>query len=379
MPHARKDVELVIDPADVDAGIAAHFRIAKRTLRGGLSDGVDVIEVDNGRMRFTVLPTRGMGIGRLTLSSAGEIGWRSPVRGPVHPKFVNLGEASGLGWLDGFDEFLCRCGLESNGAPELDDKGRVKYPLHGRIANRPAHKVEIGYDTSVGEIVITGEVAETRFLFQNLRLRTTIRTKPGKFALRIRDEVTNDASTPAMAELLYHINFGGALLHAGSKIVAPVKTLVPRNDHAAKSIQRWDHYAAAEPGFVEQVYLFELLGDSQGRTRTLLRNAHGTLGASVLFDARQLPCFTLWKNTGAVSDGYVTGLEPGTNYPNHRSFEERHNRVIRLKPGETRDFDLTIELHHDQAAVRAAEEHVAKLQGSAEPTIHSKPQPTWCA
>jgi galactose mutarotase-like enzyme len=381
LDHPRHEFrgDLAIGPGDIDASIATHFRIAKRTLRGGLSDRVDVIEVDNGRVTFTVLPTRGMGIGRLSLNAAGDIGWHSPIRGPVHPQFVNLADPSGLGWLDGFDEFLCRCGLESNGAPHFDDKGHVKYPLHGKIANRPAHRVEIGYDTSAGEIIITGEASETRFLVQNLRLTTTIRTKPGELALRIRDEVTNDASTSATAQLLYHINFGGTLLDAGSKVVAPVKTLVPRNDHAAKSIERWDHYAAAEPGFAEQVYLFELLADANGRTRSLLRNAHGTLGASVLFDTKQLPCFTLWKNTGALSDGYVTGLEPGTNYPNPRSFEEKHGRVIRLKPGETRAFDVAIELHPDQPSVRAAEAEVQKLQASAKSTIHPAPQPTWCA
>ena len=44
----------------------------------------------------------------------------------------------------------------------------------------------------------------------------------------------------------------------------------------------------------------------------------------------QLPAFTLWKNTGGLRDGYVTGLEPGTNYPNARPFEKAHNRVVTL-------------------------------------------------
>ena len=64
------------------------------------------------------------------------------MRGPVHPKFVPLAEPSGVGWLDGFDELLCRCGLVSNGAPEFDERGQLRYGLHGRIANLPARKVE---------------------------------------------------------------------------------------------------------------------------------------------------------------------------------------------------------------------------------------------
>ena len=31
--------------------------------------------------------------------------------GPVNPAFVNLSGLGGLGWLDGFDELLARCGL----------------------------------------------------------------------------------------------------------------------------------------------------------------------------------------------------------------------------------------------------------------------------
>lgn len=38
------------------------WRIEKRRLYGGLSDGVDVVKIDNGCLSFIVVPTRGMGI-----------------------------------------------------------------------------------------------------------------------------------------------------------------------------------------------------------------------------------------------------------------------------------------------------------------------------
>ena len=53
---------------------------------------------------------------------------------------------SGLGWLSGFDELMCRCGLENNGAPEFNANGSLRYGLHGRIANTPAHHVELTVD-----------------------------------------------------------------------------------------------------------------------------------------------------------------------------------------------------------------------------------------
>ena len=55
------------------------WSIRKRTLRGGLRDGVDLIEVHNGALSFSVLPTRGMGLWRGDYHGL-PLGWRSPVQ-----------------------------------------------------------------------------------------------------------------------------------------------------------------------------------------------------------------------------------------------------------------------------------------------------------
>ena len=225
-------------------------RVAKRRLRGGLSDGVDLVEIDNGKFSFGVVPTRGMNLWRAKMGDT-NIGWTSPIRGPVHPTFVPFAEPSGLGWVEGFDELMARCGLESNGAPEFDEDGRVVYPLHGRISNKPAHRVDITQDQSTGEIAITGVVDETRFHFMKLRLTSTYRTLPGENGLRIHDEVTNLSGSPTEAQLLYHTNFGAPLLDAGASFVAPIDRVTPRNEHAAEGITNWQCYAAPQPGTEE--------------------------------------------------------------------------------------------------------------------------------
>ena len=164
------DVQFLISKQDFPG---VEVAAGKRVHSGGLSEGVTSVEINNGKLTLVVLPTRGMGIQRVVPSGDSElktIGWQSPVRGPVHPAFVDLGEPSGLGWLDGFDEFFVRCGLESNGAPDFDPKtGRLLYPLHGRIANRPAHDVELTVDSDKQEISLRGVVEETRFHFLKLR------------------------------------------------------------------------------------------------------------------------------------------------------------------------------------------------------------------
>jgi galactose mutarotase-like enzyme len=357
-------------------GSAAGYSVTKRTLRGGLREGVDVIEVDNGKFRFVVVPTRGMGIWRAMLDDL-VLGWKSPVRGPVHPGFVHLDEAGGIGWLDGFDELWVRCGLESNGAPERNPDGTLRYPLHGKIANIPAHKVEMAIDGDSGEISVTGVVDEARLFGNKLRLTSTITTRVGRPGMTVRDEVTNLSAQPGELELLYHINFGLPLITPGAKVVLPVAKVAPRDQVAMGNVLEWDVYGPESPGSIEAVFFFDLAAGPDGRTQALLQNAAADLGVSLSFNKRQLPHFTLWKNRQASADGYVTGLEPATNFPNPKSFEKRQNRVITLAPGESRVFEIALDVHAGAASVSSAAAAIAKLQGSVRPQVLPTPDPAW--
>lgn len=357
-------------------GPAAGMSVRKRRLAGGLRDGVDAVEIDNGRFAVTVLPTRGMGLWKARIGEL-ELGWNSPATGPVHPRFVNLWEPSGLGWLAGFDELLCRCGLESNGGPVFDERGKLLYPLHGKIANLPASRVTLAVDSDSGELTLTGVVDEARLFHPKLRLVSSVRTRPGEPGVRIHDEVHNLSAEPGEMELVYHVNFGPPLLDPGARAVIPAKTVVSMTPRAAEGVKSWETYDPEAAGFTEQVYLFELAADGAGKTRTLLRNAHGNLGASLAFDVRQLPCFTLWKSTQMAADGYVTGLEPGVNYPNPRTFEAEQGRVVKLSGGQQKSFDLAIEAHPDAGSVAAAESAIADLQKRAPSKIYDRPTRPW--
>ena len=54
--------EWEVDGTSLDLDTEADWSVYKTTLRGGLQQGVDLIEVDNGVLSFFILPTRGMGI-----------------------------------------------------------------------------------------------------------------------------------------------------------------------------------------------------------------------------------------------------------------------------------------------------------------------------
>ena len=111
----------------------------------------------------------------------------------------------------------------------------------------------------------------------------------------------------------------------------------------------------------------------------MLKNAHSTKGVSLDFNTKQLPCFTVWKNTTAREDGCVTGIEPGTNFPNPRTYEGEQGRVIKLDPGGQAQFKLGINWHPTDREVQATEQRIAKLQKAAEPKIFQTPQAGWCS
>lgn len=365
---------LTVDSGTLSVGAGHPWSVRTRTLHGGLQEGVDVIQIDNGKLSFAVLPTRGMGIwkgryGDITL------GWESPVKSPVHPAFVRPLENGGLGWLRGFNEWIVRCGLSSMGAPGTDNNGNGLesfVPLHGNIANIPAHTVSIEITDS--EIILRGEVDEAMLFGPALRLQTEIRTAFGSGALTIIDTVTNLGDSPAEHELLYHINYGGPLLEKDARFLAPMKQVSPRNPRAAEGIASFDRFEAPRPGFAEQVYFFELAG-SRGSQETLamLQNARGDKASLLRFSLKDFPCFTLWKNTGGQKDGYVTGLEPATNYPNSRQFEREKGRILTLAGGESRTTKLVVEALDTLKAVKAAAAEVKALQEKTAAKIHSQP------
>jgi hypothetical protein len=358
------------------------WSIRKRTLRGGLRDGVDLIEVHNGALSFSVLPTRGMGLWRGDYRG-NFLGWRSPVAGPVNPQFVGLNDRGGLGWLDGFDEWLCRCGLSWNGPPGEDvftDKTgrttRSQLTLHGRIANLPAHFVEarVHLDPPF-ELSVTGQVEESALFFPHLRLTASYTTAPGSNRLVIHDQVENLGAQPAEMQMLYHCNVGPPFLEAGSRVIAPVKEMAPLTPRAAEGMDTYDTYAGPAAGFAEQVYCYDLLPDGAGRTLAMLYNAKADHGMVLRFHRQELPCFTVWKNTGALEDGYVTGLEPATNFPNFKTFERQQGRVRLLPPGGKWEATWSLEIMDTAPGVAEVLKEIVTLQAKSKPIIHRTPQP----
>jgi galactose mutarotase-like enzyme len=351
-------------------------RVTERRLAGGPSDGVSLVELEIGDLSLGVLPTRGMGIWRGRCGDV-QLKWDSPRVGPVHPALVNLADASGLGWLDGFDEWLVRCGLENNGGPEFDEKGNLKYPLHGRIANIPAHSVTLTVDKEKGDITLTGVVRESRLFFKNLELTSSLTVRAGASGFTIRDTVTNLSAEPGAFQLLYHINNGMPFITPGARVVVPFDRLAPRSPDAVDNLPDWDKFGPETPGSGEVVFFFEPAADKDGRVQTMLVNAEGNRGLALSFDKKSLPLFSLWKSRLSNNDGYVTGIEPSINFPNNYSFEKKQGRVGTLKPGESRTHELRFEVLKDAESIKKIEKEIAAIHKNAAGKIESKPVPEW--
>jgi hypothetical protein len=386
--HVLTSVEQNVDVADWrlmgrDAGVAPDvpWSVRKVRLHGGKQEGVDLVIVDNGRLIITIVPTRGMGILRVEMGDV-RLGWESPVKEVVHPKYVNLAARGGLGWLEGFNEWLARCGLEWAGHPGRDsfvnnvgEQAEMDLTLHGKVANIPASEVEVIVDREPRpRIRVRGRVDERAFYGPKLQLWTEVSTEPGASTFRIDDAVTNRGAFDQEVQVIYHANYGPPILGAGSRFVGAVQRVTPFNDHAAKDVATYADYTAPRAGFIEQVYNLRPNAGADGRSLMMLRNAAGDRAVSMGFAVAELPYFTLWKNLTALEEGYVTGLEPGTGFPYTRRIERERGRVPKLKPGDARRFSIDIGLHAGAADVAGVEQRIARIQNRRSVQVDGAPE-----
>jgi hypothetical protein len=182
------------------------------------------------------------------------------------------------------------------------------------------------------------------------------------------DSVTNLSDVPQEMQLLYHTNFGTPLLGAGAEFIAPVKQVAPINAiSAAGDLVGWNRYSGPHaPPYAAQVFNMQLYGDANGRTKAMLKSPQGDQGVLMSFDLKGLPYMNVWKNEVTARGGYVTGLEPGTGFPNSRPVERAAGRVPKLQGGESYKVHLAI------AALTSAAE-VAKASAAIQALAVSPP------
>ena len=254
-------------------------RIGKESQLGGVrlgqyddgnARGARYAEVDTGSgLAYTVLLDRGMDVGVVRYNGASLV-WESPT-GPVHPAYF---EPEGRGWLRTFHGgMVVTCGMTTAGAATIEDGEDLG--LHGRISHTPAANVwaDGAWRGDEYEMFVRGKMRQAVVFGENLLMDRRIWSRLGESRLMIRDVVTNEGyeTTPHM--LLYHVNFGFPLLDEGTTLLAPSRSVTPRDEVAAPGLDVHSTYEAPIQGYLEQCFYHDMAADADGFDTVIMANS----------------------------------------------------------------------------------------------------------
>lgn len=319
--------------------------IETSVIDNGPGRGTRIAWINTGSgLRFKVVIDRAMDIADAFFNQH-SIAWLS------HAGITNAAPFSdkGLDWLRTFGGGLfTTCGLSHVGGPERDEYG--ERGLHGQISNSKAELESIIQpDPMAGkmEMSITGRMKETQVLGPNLELKRTISATLGEAAIRIHDEVSNKGNEAAPHMLLYHFNFGWPLVDEDADIIWKGEWK-PREGNSNKLFSKENNFKKCQPplddhkGRGEEAAIIDIAANNLGDCFCGIHNKEIALAVFLKFQKKQLPWLTNWQHWGKGE--YVTGLEPGTHPPVGQAKARKNNELIFLQPGETRSYDLEIEV-----------------------------------
>jgi len=315
------------------------FGIKEYILTGGKAKGVKAFDVKNGSgLEFTVLADRCLDIAGLSYRGT-NCSYISKT-GIVSPEYYH---ENGIGFLRSFYAgFLTTCGLRNVGSP-CEQDGET-FSLHGRISNTPAEEVcaKTEWTDDAPVLTISGKMREARLFGENLVLGRKIICKYGENKITIKNTVENLGFRKEALMLLFHFNMGYPLLDEDALLVTPTEKLTPRDVVTEEGKALCQQCQPPTPGYPEQVFYHKLKGDQNGATSVALINKKLELGVAIHFNKKQLFNFTQWKQMGEGE--YVMGMEPCNCFVGGRT-DPRNSEILEyLEPGETRNFDMTVEL-----------------------------------
>ena len=334
--------------------------IETSVLDNGAGRGTRIAWINTGTgLRYKVVIDRAMDIVDAFYNQH-SLAWISHPGVTAPQPFLNRG----LEWLKTFGGgLLTTCGLSHIGGPEKDAYG--ERGLHGLISNTPAEIESIIQPDPVAgklDMSITGKIKQTQVFGPSLELKRTISGTLGQATIRIRDEVVNYGNTAAPHMLLYHLNFGWPLVDEGTDILWKGKWQA-RYDGKPNQIFREANNFRKCPapldehsGGGEEAAFIDVTADQSGYWTCGLHNQQLGLAIALRFKKNQLPWLTNWQHWGKGE--YVTGLEPGTHPPIGQAKAREQNTLIHLAPGESRMYDLEMEVSGDKDRIKELFNHI---------------------
>lgn len=284
--------------------------IHRYTMTEGREKGLDIIDCDNGNIRFLLNVNKACDIMRL------------------YHKGQNMSFLSKNGFTQRETPFLNRfeggmlytCGLDSIG-------GREGYELHGTLHNIPSQIVRAECDES--GIVVEAILRDSALFGKNLVLKRKITSPIGGDGVTLEDTLANEGFCEQDYCLLYHINVGYPMLDDGAKVVAEVEKCVPRTPWSKENEHLIHDVTSPVPGGEETCYFLSL-----GTPEAAIVNEKLGKKLTVSYSGDTLPYFVEWKSM--VSGDYALGLEPSTT-----ELDDRFT-YSKLGVGERITFSVTI-------------------------------------
>ena len=273
----------------MDGKISNFQQIAsmrRYTLTEGRGQGLDIIDCDNGKIRFL-----------LNVSKACDIM-------QLYHEGQNMSFISKNGFTKRETDFLNRfeggmlytCGLDSVG-------GREGYELHGTLHNIPAEIIRA--ECNENGIIVEAIIRDTALFGKNLVLKRKIFAAIGGDSLTLEDTLINEGYKDEEYCLLYHINVGYPMLDDGAKIVAEIESYTPRTAWAKQSEATIYEMSASVPNQEETCYFLKLRKPQITLVNKILGKKF-----TVSYSGDTLPHFVEWKSM--ASGDYALGLEPCT-------------------------------------------------------------------
>jgi hypothetical protein len=260
--------------------------IRRYTLTEGREKGLDVLDCDNGKIRFL-----------LNVSKACDIM-------QLYHEGQNMSFVSKNGFTKREIPFLRRfeggmlytCGLDSVG-------GREGYELHGTLHNIPAEIIRAECNES--GIVVETIIRDTALFGQNLVMKRRVFTEIASDSVSVEDTLFNEGYKAEEYCLLYHINVGYPMLDNGAKVVADVESYTPRTAWAKQNEATMYAMNDAVPNQEEACYFLKL-----SKPEIALVNEKIGKKFTVSYSGDTLTHFVEWKSM--ASGDYALGLEPCT-------------------------------------------------------------------
>ena len=286
--------------------------VRRYTLNGGREDGLKVIEVSNGKLRFMLNESKALDVMQM---------WHEN---------VNLSFVSKNGFTKREIPFMRRfeggmmytCGLDDVG-------GREGYELHGTFHNNPAQVIECKCDET--GIKIVAETLDTELFGKNLVMRRTVTTDILSDKLEITDELINNGTKDEDYALLYHINVGYPMLDQGTTITSDAVSVTPRNEWSAQNIG--DRTVRKAPVDNEAETCYFVINKTP---KIVVENKKIGKTFTVEYSDKTLPYFVQWN--GGASGDYALGTEVSTTL-----LDDKFS-YSKIKKGQTVKFNLTFKL-----------------------------------